>query len=362
MAMGRGVDSYIAWGPQTVHGTKITPAIVQVPLRTGRIFTPRDYMMVRESSGVMMAKRGQMWPAPKIVDWSVPFEWVTGTLVNLPTLLNSAMGHYLKSGAGPFLRKVNFANPPVQNNAAGGGIDDTATDFYGRPLTIEHVVKSLRAYDIRDGVITSLQLIMEGGRPIRTEISGVGALFEDITAGSAVAFTDVTGTLITFEHGIGNLGGSPPTGFAVGPTNPPAASDTLNCRRCSVTINPNLRIEPFLGLGANIQYKLPDRAGDPSIEMTLSGDFEQGITGWDAVEAVTAFSAATRENARAALAVDASNIVEFLATAAAGSQPGLVVDPAIEFNGNGVLGFSHTIRFYPEAVGTDVVFNITSAT
>lgn len=359
MAIGRGVDSYIAWGPQTTHGTKVTPTIVQVPLRTGRIFTPREFMMVRESSGVMMPKRGQMWAAPKIVDWSMPFEWVTGTIVNLATLLNCAMGHYLKSGAGPFLRKVNFANPPVQNTADQA---DTATDFYGRPLTIEHVVKSLRAYDIRDAVVSSLQLIMEGGRPIRTEISGVGALFEDISAGSAVAFADVTGTLFTFDHAVGNLGGSPPTGFGIGLTNPPAASDTLNCRRCSVTISPNLRIEPFLGLGANIQYKLPDRAGDPSIEATLSGDFEQGITGWDAVEACTAFASATRANMRAALAVDANNIVEFLATAAAGSQPGVIVDPAIEFNGNGVLGFSHTVRFYPETVGTDVVFNVTSAT
>lgn len=362
MTMGRGVDAYIAWGPQTTFGTKITPGNIQAPLKTGRIFSPRDFMMPRESGAELMPKRSQMWPAPKIVDWSMPFEWVTGTppagtLVSLATLLNSCMGHYTKSGAGPFLRKVNFANPPLSNSA---DLADTATDFFGRVLTIEHVVKGMRAYDIRDACPSTVQLVFEGGRPIRTEASGVGALFEDIAIGSAVAFTDVTGTLMTFGHLVGNMGGSPATGLSVGTTNPPAAADTVNCRRATVTVNSNLRIEPFLGLVANAQYKLPDRSGDPSIEVLIDGDFESGITGWDAVEAVTAFTNATRENVRISAAVDSSNIIEFLASAAASNQPGLVSDPDIGFNGNGVLAFRQVIRFFPEAVATDLVFNITS--
>lgn len=362
MPLGRGVDSYIAWGPQTAHGTKATPGNVQVNLRTGRIYTPQDFMMARESSGVIMPKRGQMWAAPKIVNWAVAFEWTTdlasgsivGTIQNLGTMLNAAMGHYLKSGVTPtVLRKLNFANPPID------GAADTATDFYGRALTFEHVIKGCRAYDIHDAVITQLQLVMEAGKPIRTEISGVGALFEDIAIGSAVAFSDLSGTLITWQH---LIGATTVSGFFAGTANPLTASDQLNCRKCVIKISPNLRVDPALGLPTGQQYKLPDRSSEPTIEATVDMDFEQGTTGWDAADAATAFAAATRTNFAARAQVDASNIIDFTATAAAASAPGLVVDPGIDFGGSGVMGFSHTIRFYPEAPTTDVLFNITSDT
>lgn len=352
MAQPHGFDSYVAWGPQAAFGTAITPANVMVPLRAGPILAPRIFAQPRASTGVGMPKRSQQWNAPKLVDWSLPLEWISGasgSLNHLGTLINSVMGHYLKAAGPPVVRTVNIANPPIDAAA------DTATDFYGRALTIQHVLRGARAYSAYDCVPTSFSMICEAGNPIRTETAGVGSVLSDIVIGSAVAYAELTGTIFNWSHGIAN---GIATGFWLGTANPLTAAEAYNLRRATITVNPNLRIDPFLGLAASQQYKIPARSGYPEIYMDVDMDFEQGLSAFDAADAVTAFIGSTGENAGVIFQVDANNIVEFRATAA--TAPGLIEDPRINYAGDGAMGFSFRYRVLPETLASDVFFKVTS--
>lgn len=352
MTQPHGFDSYVAWGPQAAFGTAITPTIVQVPLRAGPILSPRIFLQPRASTGVGMPKRTQAWVAPKLVDWSLPLEWISGasgSINNLGTLINSVMGHYTKVAGPPVTRTVNIANPPFDAAA------DTATDFYGRALTIQHVLRGSRAYQAYDCVPTSFSLICEAGNPIRTEASGVGSILSDIAIGSAVAYAELTGSLFTWGQGIAS---GTSTGFWLGTANPLTAAEAYNLRRATVTVNPNLRIDPFLGLAASQQFKIPARSGYPEIYMDVDMDFEQGLSAWDAADAVTAFINATGENAGFIFNVDANNIIEFRATSA--TAPGVIEDPRINYAGDGAMGFSFRYRVWPETLATDVFFKTTS--
>jgi len=346
MPIALGYESYATFGMQTAFGTPVAPTITIAHLRTGEPIAPEQAQKPRESTARVMPGADQLWRTMATCDFNYDFEWIANPTAWLP-ILRAAWGHELKAGAGPVTHTYNVNNPPVD------GGTDTGTDFYNHGLTIRHTLTGVRTYEIRDACVTQWYLSCEADNPIHMGISGKGQNFQD--GASPVSFTDVTGTLFTWEH---LYAASPNSGIFAGAANPPTTAIPL--RSFKAQLDNNLRFVPFIGTASGLEMKLPTRDNYPAFTIECETDFDD-ISATDAVSIMTDFVTRTQENIQIKARVDANNIIDLKASAAS-NRPGVINAPRIRANSPGPVQFSFRYDVYPAVVGTDLTLTFTTLT
>jgi len=340
-AIGRA--SYIAFGMQTAFRTAQTSLTTAAFIRTGSIFSTRQTNNPRLTTGSIMPRASQLWKTMSLTDFDVTLEYVTNDTALLP-LLTGAFGKRIKSGAGPFIHTYCLVDPPVDNPTADGG-----GSFFNRALTIREIphdgAGGLAPRVVQDVCINRLVFTMEANAQLRFQLSGTG---QGYAASTAPSFTDISGTTMAWQHAIAGAN----SGLYMGAANPPTTAFLV--KRAVFTLDNNLRYEPFLGAAAGQELALPTRAGFPSSQVALEMDFDD-ISSTDAVSLFTDFFADTKENFRAEYFVDANNSLELIATAAS-VRPGVIDDPKAVYSGEGVVGYTMNLLFFPDdmtAAATD---------
>lgn len=274
----------------------------------------------------------------------------------LADVLLPFFGKYVKGGVAPNItRTFTIQNPPVQDASEQA---DSGTDFYGRTWSIVHAVKAIRQFAVQDAVPTEIALIMEGGQPFRVEIAGQGAAMTEGAVGTP-AFVDFARPVLTWQDALDDGANS-----FIKVANSITPTDKVEARRVVIRFNPNLRIEPQVGIPATAQYKKPYRNGPPSIRVEFDIDFDYGRTGFfDGGDAIAAFVNSTKEgvdilwgdgtNAKIAFGAKGQTVPA--------NNPGLVEDCVLTPGGDGVMSVAFAINILPVAIGTDVTFVITSS-
>ena len=358
---GLGLDTYVAYGRQSTHGTSVTPGNVQPIRHEASVLKPRNYLMPLMSNANIMPRSKQVWGAPKMVDWQMNLEYSIGfsspdenNLHMLADLMLAFFGKYVKSGVAPtVLRTFSLQNPPIQDS---GEQADSATDFYGRPLSLVWGVRGVRQMQCYDAAPTDLALIMEGGQPFRVEASGIGAVFSDAAVGTP-AFADFARPIMTWSQALDN--GATSYLRAQASATP---TDKIEARRVAIRFGTGLRFDPQVGIPVLSAYKKPYRNGPPTIRVEMDLDFDYARSGYfDASEALAAFTAGTREAVDIKWSDGANSAIVFTAkNASAALNPGLIEDLSVNYQGDGVLGLTLAINILPDAVA-DLTFTITSS-
>lgn len=335
MPIALGYESYVTVGMQTAFGTPVAPTVTIAHMRSGEPFSPEQGQKPRETTARVMPGADQLWNTMKTCEFNYEFELIGNNTAWLP-ILRSAWGHELKAGAGPVTHTYNVFNPPVD------GASDTATDFYNHALTLRHTFTGVATYEIRDACITNWYLSCEADNVIHMGISGKGQNFQ---SASPVSFTDVSGTLMTWEHLYATANG----GIYAGAANPPTTSMPL--RSFKANLNNNLRFAPFLGSASGLEMRLPPRDNYPEFTIECESDFDD-ISTTDSVSIMTDFLAKTQHNVRIEAYVDANFSMELLASAA--TKPAVINTPRPRANSPGPVQFAWRYDVYPAAVGTDL--------
>lgn len=342
-AIGRA--SYIAFGMQTAFRTPQTSLTTAAFIRTGSIFTTRQTQNPRITTGSIMPRSSQLWKTMSLTDFDVTLEMVANDTALLP-LLTAAWTKRIKvGGVAPFVHNYVMNDPPVDPSTADGG-----GSFYNRGLTIREIphdgTNALSPRVVQDICINRFVLTMEANAQLRFQMQGTG---QGYAASSAPAFTDISGTTLAWQHARKIASDS---GLLMGSANPPTTE--FLAKRVVFTLDNNLRYEPFLGAAAGQELALPTRAGFPTAQAAIETDFDD-ISSTDAVSLFTDFFADTKENFRAEYYVDANNSLELLATAAS-VRPGVIDDPKPVYSGEGVVGYTMNLLFFPDdmtAAATD---------
>lgn len=335
MPVGIGYESYVAYIMQTAFGSVGVPTITASHLRSGPVFTPRQSQQPRQTTTQAMQRASQLWRTMGLVDWSLRFEVIGNDTVWLP-LWTAAFGKRVNSGAGPFIKTYTVQNPPVD----GGTDGSPASNFYNHSLSIRHTITGVATYLVQDCCVNRFQLIMEANRPLEFEMSGVG---QKQAVSSPISFVDVSGTLATWEHAYATANG----GLYVGSANPPTTA--IVPRRVTFTLDNNLRFEPFLGSPTGQELKLPTRAGFPTARLEFDMDFDD-VSATDGVSIMADYltTPPTNENIRIEYFIDANNSYELKATGAV--KPGVIDQPQIKVDNDGVVGFTFGLNVFPDAL------------
>jgi len=336
MGVAIGYESNVAFGQQTVFGTAVTPAITASHLRAGPVFSPRQAMQPRQTTASVMPRAGQLWRTMGLVDFKLSFEMIFNDTVWLP-IFTAVFKKRVKAGAGPFTHTMTVNNPPIE-----GGTDGTpAGTFYDHGLTIRHTLTNVATYMVQDCCVNQFQMVMEANKPLQFDISGVG---QKMVVSTPISFVDVTGSLATWEH----MYASANAGLYVGAANPPTTS--IVPKKCTYTLNNNLRFEPFLGTGSGLELKIPTRTDYPTSRVDFDMDFDD-VSATDGVSIMADYLNSPipiTEDLSAKYYLDANNALQLKATGSV--KPGVIDQPSIKVDNNGPVGFSFGLNIFPDTL------------
>jgi len=342
MSMGIGYASYVSFAMQTAFRSAATPTITAAHIRGGPVFSPRQTQVPRVTTTTAMKRAGQLWDTMGLVDFTIEFEMVANATAWL-ALHTAAWCKRLKAGAGPFTHTYTVNDPPMD-----GGTDGTpANTFYNHGLTIRNTIHDgtaeVKTYQVADCCPTQFVLTMPANEPLRFGMSGVG---QTMTASTATAFTDVSGTLEAWKHAYKGAN----SGIYVGATNPPAlnGAESMIIRRAVFTLENNLSFEPGLGTPSGQELLHPTRADHPAGRIEFEMDYEDAASVTDAVQIMTDYIAGTEENARLVYYVDANNALEIKASGA--TKPGVIDSPRPSTPDTGRAKFSFNLMLYPDTI------------
>lgn len=342
MSVAIGYASYIGFGQQTAFGVPQTTLVTAANMRSGTVFDPGQSMNARVTTTSTLQRASQLWKSVPLTKWSARFEYVSSA--SWKALLLAAMGRRLEAGAGPFTRTYILNNPPVDSSVADG---TPASTFYHRGLTIRHTLHDgsaeVKTYVAQDCSVDQLQLFFETNKPVEFEVSGTGQVF---AASTAPAYTDITGSLMTWAH----AGKSANSGLYISSVNPPALNgvDWIPLRKATLTVGHNLLFEPLLGPSAGLEMQTPTRNGFPSVMLEIEGRFDGGTSQVDAVDIVADFIAQTAKNVRLTYYIDANNSLEVLCSGTV--APAIVDSPKPIQGSDGLVNFSARYLFFPDVI------------
>ncbi len=351
MGLGIGYASYVSFIMQSAFGTVGTPTVTAANMRTGTVFDPGQVMQARVTTTSAVQRASQLWKQVALTNWSTRFEYVSSPIWK--SLLTAAFGKRTATATDVPPRIYTVNDPPVDPSSA-----DTTTIFYNRSLTLRHTIHDgtaeVKTYVAQDCCVNRFQLFFEANKPVEMEFSGTGQVF---AASTAPAYSDVTGTLLTWTHAAKSAN----AGIYISATNPPAlnGADSAIIRRATFTLENNLRFEPFLGAVAGQELKLPTRAGHPTASLDIEADFDGGLSGVDAVDITADFIAQTAKNLLLRYYVGATDYMELKATGTV--APAIVDAPKPLQNSDGAVGFSATYRIFPDTI-TDLALSVNTAT
>jgi len=366
MAIGNGFHHYLAWKAQTAHGTKASGATkTVVPIRSGQIFDPQPFKRPRNTVVQTISGYYNLYNIPKILPWSAEIELIGATAANdtLKDWLTSAMGLCMTAAGPPIVNTFTISDPLVD-----GGIDGTpATSTYGRALTLHEEVRrpgaasSVFVHEVQDAVIDEFQLILEPDQVTRWKLSGMASrLTEDDTT---VSFAAPLGALHTYAEARNTAN----SGLRIGTANPPVAADNVVYSRAVLTIKNNIRYEPWLGLSATQEVRIPVRGDTSDVDLELTMDVEDATASqYDAHDAVDDWTAGNSVNLDFLSYITANDIFEILASATFASGTvgrGCIVD-RFKFSAPGAGPMQATVglKAYPTTLSTDFLIKFTHGT
>jgi hypothetical protein len=343
MGVGIGRASYIAFGMQTAFRTVTTSLQTVAHQRQGSIFTHRSVLNPSSTTAQIMPRADQLWKTMGLVDFDVQLEYVANDTAFLP-LLTAIWGKRIKTGgAPPYTQTYVMIDPFVD-----AGVDNTpAGSFWNHGLTIREIVHDgsadISPRVVQDVCINRAVFTMEANERLRYQLTGVG---HKHLASTAPAFSQPTGTVAAWNHAYttGSTGG-----VYVGVANP--ASTPLICKSHILTIDNNLLFEPALSTPSGEELHIPARGGWPSVSSEFELWAESGAAGTDMTDIFTDFLAETKQTMRSEYFIDANNSLEFIAGGT--NDIGAIRDPKPVYAGEGKVGFSFGLDYYPIAAAGD---------
>lgn len=361
MAYFLGSSNYFQWKKQTAFGTKASMASATVaasPLPESVHFRARQYRQNRLDNITLLPRAGDTFNVPKIVDWGASFLFYQN--VTLIDFLCSAFGTEIRTGAAaPFTHKWYIAQPFMDGGTDPGS---GAGTYYGRALTLQHVVNNIGiGWEIENAVVNSLSIVFEQAQMGKLIVGGVGA--NKANQGSPTAFSYPTSAPFNWAH-LATAAGPPTSGIwvtsAAAPNTPVQATNDLLVTKLTFNLDNNLLIQPALGIAATQQFMKPERDGYPTMEVVLEGLADtQTASLFSTKLAIDSFINAELVNIIAKASAATNSILEFQFTK---NAEGMIIfdDPELSYSGDGLMRWQVKGSIYPITAVADAYVQLTS--
>ena len=313
MAIANGFNHFLSWKAQTAFGTKASGlAKTMVPIRSGQIFDPQTFRRPRQTVVQAIPKVANLYNISKILPWRCELELINPRTANdtVRDFLRATFGKEVITTGSPFTKKYTINDPLVD------GGTDTATDFYGRALTLHEQADNsagtaIFAHEVQDAVVDRAEFVFEPDAVTRILLTGRCSDLQDDQ--TDISPSDPTGGVHTWEH----LKNTANSGLRIGTANPPTTSDNVVYSRATLRVNNSTRYAPWLGESATKQARLPVRGDICDIELEIVLDVEDSIASqYDTKDMVDHWVASTSVNIDFLSYIGVNEIFEFKASAA----------------------------------------------
>lgn len=357
MSIANGFNHFLAWKPQTAHGTKATGLTkTMVPIRSGGMFDAASYRRSRGTVVQAIPKVSNLFTVAKTGGFAFDLELVS------PTSGHDTVRDFLKTALG---KEVTAVGPPVTKTMTigdliDGGVDGTpANTNYGRSLTLHEQADrsdgvAIFAHEMQDAVVDTLAIVFEPEQVTRIRVSGQASDLQDDQTDITPA--DPTGPIHTWAE----MRNTTNSGLRIGTANPPVQADNVVHQRATLTLRNSIRYIPFLGESALQQVRIPVRGDVLDIELEIMTDVEDAIASQeDTKDIVDQWVAGTSLNCKLLSYLSVNDIFEFSVTAAIA---GMIVDRfRFETPNAGPMQATAVFKAYPNSLA-DLIYKLTSLT
>jgi hypothetical protein len=329
---GQGAASYVGLAqkasPTGYGGTLVSAGLKTYPNLGGDVIGATAGFGARQSIATPIVLGSQTY---KTVDQStvgLSFEFVTDDAQHID-LMTAAWG---KRVHGSNIDTYTISQP-LYDAAA-----DSSPTFYNHCLSWHEFITDGSAnqskWCVDDVVLTSFSLRGVNNGTITCTVGGIARKFAAST--STVTYTDSAGTLLNWAHAADTL--------LVGTANPPTTK--MVCREFTFTLNQPHSIAAALGAATGSEMRPPVRSGPATASLAVTMDFEDHA-GYDAVQALTDFAAATANNVKLTYngGTNKTMVIQCMSSTAGAKWN----EPKVNWSNTGPVTFTGTIEMNPGA-------------